>query len=142
MRLWHGRKTWDAAGSPRAVLYRIARNLAIDERRKRLIRRGKAGELSPDRRAPATPLEDLAASELERRLNAALARLPERDREIFLLSRHQRLSHAEIAEVLGLAQQTAANLLHGVLNRLRDELAPFLAPESETNVISFPRRRA
>lgn len=141
VRLWAGRKDWSTDGSPRAILYRIARNLAIDERRKRRVR-DETSKLDLKTSRPATPLELVEESELRRHLDAALASLGERDREVFMLSRDQGLSHAEIAEVMQLAPQTVANLLHRVLNHLRHELAPFLPTEDETNVLSFTRRRA
>lgn len=141
VRLWAGRKDWAADGSPRAILYRIARNLAIDERRKRLVR-DRTNNLDLKHNRTATPLELAEESELKCELDTALAKLPEREREIFLLSRHQGLTYAEIAEVMQLAPQTVANLLHRVLDQLRHELAPFLACEPESKVLSFPRRRA
>jgi RNA polymerase sigma factor (sigma-70 family) len=141
VRLWASRKEWNTNGSARAILYRIARNLAIDERRKRLVRNRTTNLDLPQNRT-ATPLEITEESELTHEFDAALEKLPEREREIFLLSRHQGLTYAEIAEVMQLAPQTVANLLHRVLDQLRRDLAPFLMPEPGTKVLSFPARQA
>jgi RNA polymerase sigma-70 factor, ECF subfamily len=139
VRLWTGRKQWRADSSPGAILYRIARNLALDERRSRHVR-GRTNELDLNLPAPVTPVQLMEETELRARLEAALAALSERDREIFMLSRQEGLTYAEIAEVVSLAPQTVANLLHSVLKHLRHDLSEFLTAEPNANVLTFRRR--
>lgn len=143
VRLWTGRKRWETDGSARAILYRVTRNLTLDERRKRAVRQRTASLLTrakPD--APPTPLELAEASDLHQSLTTALAGLSDRNREIFILSRFHGLSHAEIAEVLDLAPQTVSNLLNRILHRLRRQLRPFLTGNADPKVVRLPRRRA
>lgn len=66
-----------------------------------------------------SPETDLMAGEMERVLNEHIARLPERMREVFLLSRHEHLSYAEIAERLHISDKTVKKQIHNALKHLR-----------------------
>jgi RNA polymerase sigma-70 factor (ECF subfamily) len=57
--------------------------------------------------------------ETARALDAALASLTPRSREIFLLQRMSGLSYAQIAATLGIAPKTVENLMGRALQRLR-----------------------
>ncbi len=97
-------------GTERAWLFGIARNAALDELRKR-------------RRSGALPegLADSQAVDATERLTvqAALAALEPRDRELVALKFHIGLSNAEIARVLGVSESNAGTRLHRVLEKLR-----------------------
>jgi RNA polymerase sigma-70 factor (ECF subfamily) len=56
-------------------------------------------------------------------VESAITALPERRREIFVLSRYHGLSYREIAEVLEISPQTVANQLSAALATLRESLA-------------------
>ncbi|QBR71675.1 RNA polymerase subunit sigma-24 [Beijerinckiaceae bacterium] len=94
---------------PRAYLFRIAANLAVDLTRKTKIRSRYAGDnidleqLSGNSGSPEAASE--GAMEL-RRLQAALAELPPLCRAAFLLNRIDGLTYAEIGERLGLSVRT------------------------------------
>ncbi|WP_320668827.1 RNA polymerase sigma factor [Patulibacter defluvii] len=109
-------------GSPRAWIFGIARNAAIDELR----RSGRTAELTHDpvdERLP-DPADRLAAEDEAARRQAAVAQaiaaLPGRDRELVALKFHAGLSNAEIAKVLGISASNAGSRLHRVLTRLRE----------------------
>src|SRR5947209_10197072 len=88
-------------GEPRAWLFGIARNAALDELRRR---RREAALLSEpvDEPAGADDGEELV---LRRTLVAsALSGLPPRERELIALKFHAGLSNREIARVLGVSE--------------------------------------
>lgn len=94
----------DAAASPRAYLFRIARNLAIDEarRRQRSPVRYTIDPLALSVPAPAlSPEEEVLAAEAEGLVEAAIASLPERQRTALLLFKLERLPYKEIAKRMG-----------------------------------------
>lgn len=127
VQVWQRRSSWTSKGSPRAYLFRITRSLLIDERRKRKVRtRWLLRSRHNEPRLPATPAEDLDAARLWEAYQRALARLPERRREAFLLVYVQGLSHAEVAEVMRISPQTVANQIVSALRQLRESLAPFV----------------
>src|SRR5687768_496446 len=87
IRLWLKRHQWTESGTIRAFLYRTTHNLAIDERRKDRTR--QLGRVARNARAEATvvrtPAVDLEQEELRRAVEKAVAALPERRREVFIL---------------------------------------------------------
>ncbi len=103
-------------GEPRAWLFGIARNAALDELR----RRGREAELS----AEPADLHDFAAGaeHSERRLavSAALERLAPGERELIALKFFAGLGNAEIAQVLGISESNAGTKLHRAMAKLRE----------------------
>ena len=118
-RAYRRRSRFDARrGSPRAWLFGIVRNAALDELRKPQARghrrdaRAAARSRAPTRR-PSSPRERDA-------VRAALQRLPPRDREVIALKYHAELSNAELADVLGVSPTNAGTLLHRAMTKLRE----------------------
>ena len=72
---------------------------------------------------PAQPDELLEETLLQEEVAAAIADLPERRREVFVLARFHGLSYQEIADVLGVSQQTVANQMSSALSQLRELLS-------------------
>jgi RNA polymerase sigma-70 factor (ECF subfamily) len=69
------------------------------------------------------PAPDPAAVALDRAaLQAGLARLQARDREIIALRYHAGLDTAEVADVLGVSRSNAATQLHRAMTKLREAL--------------------
>jgi RNA polymerase sigma-70 factor (ECF subfamily) len=105
-------------GEPRAWLFGIARNAALDELR----RRGRQADLT----AEPADLRSLGAAEgaehSERRLavSAALERLQPRERELIALKFFAGLGNAEIAQVLGVSESNAGTKLHRAMTKLRE----------------------
>jgi RNA polymerase sigma-70 factor (ECF subfamily) len=105
-------------GSPRAWLFGIARNAALDELR----RRGRQTELSVDpidTTGPIDPAED-ERGELRTVLVDALGRLEARERELIALKFFAGLSNSEIAGVLGTSESNAGTKLHRTVTKLRE----------------------
>jgi RNA polymerase sigma-70 factor (ECF subfamily) len=107
LRLW---SRVSAERAPRALggwLRSVAVSTALDAARRRRAR-GDAELLGRPAAGEHELPEDAAArSELARRLEAALARLPEGQRTVFELRHFGGLSLSEVAEALGLALPTA-----------------------------------
>jgi RNA polymerase sigma factor (sigma-70 family) len=105
-------------GEPRAWLFGIARNAALDELR----RRGRQAELTAEPADLSRPRPDESAEETERRLavSAALATLDTRERELIALKFFAGLSNAEIGTVVGLSESNAGTRLHRAVTKLRE----------------------
>jgi RNA polymerase sigma factor (sigma-70 family) len=114
-----------AVDSPRALLFRVARNLAVDRARQRLTH-------ATDDVADFEPLnvssEEAEPDEqvdLRRRFEsfcAAVDSLPPLCRQVFVLRKVYQLSHEEIAEVMGLSRSTIEKHVAKGLLRCRDRL--------------------
>ena len=104
---------------------RIGTNLVRDSLRHRRFQ----VTLGPETRVPAasnggSPGEALDRKMLHERVMEAVRRdLPERCREVFLLSRIEQKTNAEIAALLGLSLKTVENQISHALKVLRKKLA-------------------
>ncbi|MBL9207882.1 MAG: RNA polymerase sigma factor [Opitutaceae bacterium] len=109
---------------PKAFLFTIARRLALNYRQRRASRMvpTETAELetgaspSPDPVTLAMALQDRAV------LADAILALPPGCREVFLLRNGEDLSHAEIAERIGIARSTVEKQLARALRLLRERL--------------------
>jgi RNA polymerase sigma-70 factor, ECF subfamily len=129
-----------AAGwAPRARfqtwLYAIARNQAVDEARRQALRRAEPLD-GPGRLEAASedPSPDRAADGalVRPRLEAALAALPEEQREVFLLREYAGLRFQEIAEVTGTPENTVKSRMRYALEALRARLEALgVGPDAE-----------
>ncbi len=127
LRVWQRRTRLDPEGSLRALLYRAAHNAALNHLKHRAIERRWASAVQA---APEPLALEAEAGVRERELSGAIkeavAALPERCRQIFLMSRQQGLSYAEIADVLGLSVKTVETQMGRALKALRAALSGFL----------------
>ncbi|MGH2954424.1 MAG: RNA polymerase sigma factor [Solirubrobacterales bacterium] len=117
-RAYRRRKRFDPRrGTPRAWLFGIARNAALDELRRR--RRHAALEGEPVDEASAPTIEAAEVALRRAALRAAMTDLSARDRELVALKYFAGLANAEIAAVIGTTESNAGTRLHRVLEKLR-----------------------
>jgi RNA polymerase sigma-70 factor (ECF subfamily) len=133
LRLWKHRANWVLVRrSAKAYLFSSLRNTIISHRRSLNARPRRGDEVE----ASATLLTSLASSEaaddglneaeLRRILDAAVASLPPRCRETFVLVRRQGLSYAEAADVLGVTMKAVEMNMVRALAALRIQLADWV----------------
>jgi RNA polymerase sigma-70 factor (ECF subfamily) len=117
-RAYRRRRTFDRRrGEERAWLFGIARNAALDELRRRRRVAALVGE--PSNAAPASDADEGEVALRRTAVQAALASLPAREREIVALKFHAGLSNAELARVLGISESNAGTLLYRTMEKLR-----------------------
>jgi RNA polymerase sigma-70 factor, ECF subfamily len=114
----------------RAWLLRIVRNRALDMRRRGHVRAADVLEEETAHTNEPSPLEMAERSELNVRLEAAIWTLTDTQREVLMMHDVQGWKHADIAQLLGLAESTVrVHLLHA-RRRLRALLLA-VAPDSQ-----------
>lgn len=103
---------------PRAFLFRAAANLVVDHLRKETYRSHEDIDDISEHLATSAPNAEEIAIGTERleRARAALAELPPLCRHAFLLNRFDGLTHAEIAERLGLSPKTVQRHIQKALD--------------------------
>jgi RNA polymerase sigma-70 factor (ECF subfamily) len=116
---------YHAVDSPKALLFRIAHNLAVERaRRQKAQATDSMAELEPlnvySTEAPAD--EQIDARSRFESFCAAVDRLPPLCRRVFVLRKVYKLSHAEISEVLGVTHSTIEKHVAKGLVRCRDYL--------------------
>jgi RNA polymerase sigma factor (sigma-70 family) len=118
-RAYRKRQTFVARrGSPRAWLFGIARNAALDELR----RRKRTSTIDPElHELDAEPIDERAERSLRwAAVRQALVGLSPRERDLIGLKFHAGLTNAEIARVLDMSETNAGTLLHRTIKKLRE----------------------
>jgi RNA polymerase sigma factor (sigma-70 family) len=111
--------------SPRALLFRIAHNLAVERLRRQTARAtDSVGDFEPLNvdTPEASADEQIDARRRFEIFCAAVERLPPLCRRVFVLRKVHKLSHAEIAQVLGISHSTIEKHVAKGLMRCRDYL--------------------
>lgn len=128
VRFWANR---GRADDPVAYLFACVRSAALDWRRAghRRLRREEAAA-KPEAPADPAPLFTASAEREERRaaIEAALATLPENQREVLVMKVWAKLTFPQIGQALGVPADTAASRYRYALARLREQLAEELIP--------------
>lgn len=106
-----------------AYLYNALRNRIFNELRNAMLHEQHHQQLSTGQSADLQINYDLR--ELEKAFAAALDKLTERSREIFLLSRRDHLTYKEIAERLGISVKAVEKHMSRTLGVMREELKGF-----------------
>jgi RNA polymerase sigma-70 factor (ECF subfamily) len=119
-------------------LYTIARNLCVDEARKRVHRRhasldqpqrsdGSDGPTLGEQTTDRAPGVERAAvsSEIRARIAEAIEQLPDEQREVFLLREISNLPFKEIADIVGVSENTIKSRMRYALERLQGALSEF-----------------
>jgi RNA polymerase sigma-70 factor (ECF subfamily) len=121
LRLWRQAGKWRAEARVGTWLHRVAHNLCIDRLRQR---RGDGGEELPDLPDPSPgPAADQQRAQVARRIEAALASLPERQRAAIVLVHYQELGNIEAAGIMGVGVEAMESLLSRGRRGLREALA-------------------
>jgi RNA polymerase sigma-70 factor (ECF subfamily) len=127
LHLWETRGPQDAIRLTKAYLYTAAHNRALKYLRRRRVAAGWIERASREE-APAaeSPSELYLRRELEDMVERAVAELPTRCREIFLLRRRDHLSYEEIAMRAGVSLGTVKSHMWRAAMMLREKLAPYV----------------
>ncbi len=130
--------------SPRALLFRIAHNLTVERARRQTAQATDSmGDLETlnvfSNEAPAD--EQIDARRRFESFCAAVDRLPPLCRRVFVLRKVYRLSHDEIAEVLGVSHSTIEKHVAKGLLRCRDYLRETGLMDTDGKNLSAPTHR-
>jgi len=125
--LWEKREAMEIHSSLKSYLYTAVRNRCLNEIKHRKVRQQHINrELLTADTGTETVSEELAAAELEERIQVAIEKLPEQCRMVFKLSRFEELKYAEIADQLSISVKTVENHMGKALKIMREQLKEYL----------------
>jgi RNA polymerase sigma-70 factor (ECF subfamily) len=127
---------YEAAAKFSTWLFTIARNLCLNEIRRRIRHPADSldetypGDDRPIRQPQETrnfsPPDSLLHAELEGKVEEALAALPEKQRTAILMCRGDEHSYEDIAKILGCSVSATKSLIHRGRETLKEKLKPYL----------------
>jgi RNA polymerase sigma-70 factor (ECF subfamily) len=131
LHLWEQRHSLQIPHAFASYIFRAARNRALDHLRHERVtaayrERVQGVESATEHQTqPAAPTL-LEGEDLDRALAAAVAALPPRCREVFLLNRRHGMTYAQVAETMDISPKTVEVLMTRALRELRGALGSLL----------------
>jgi RNA polymerase sigma-70 factor (ECF subfamily) len=122
--LWNRRKELKIAGSLAAYLQVSIRYKAIHYIEKNITRRDYLALLTDVaiNTLPASPEIQLQLKQVQETISDVVAKMPSKMQEVYRLSRHEQLSHKEIAEKMGISSETVKKHVQHALQLIKAAL--------------------
>src|SRR5690606_6669815 len=118
--VWKRRNDLNTIGHLKGYLLKSVRNLAIRYIEKNINKKNFLQSLSAYYgKLEVSTIDLLELREFESRLAGVVAKLPDKMQKIYALSRHENLSHKEIAQLLGIAETTVKKQVSNALKLIR-----------------------
>jgi len=144
LRVYNNRESWQPRSKFTSWLYRIARNLCIDEKRRywnRMVHQDSqmSATIDPDSDTSfidrvedtgSDAREHFASKIDEDTIKSAINQLSDEQREVIVLNKYQGLSYIEIAEILGSTPESIKQRAYRAHLKLRQILQPLLGEYS------------
>jgi RNA polymerase sigma-70 factor (ECF subfamily) len=134
--VWENRDKLREGVSIEPYLFKVAKNGALDYLKSLKVRQKHAQDVQSEEKQMISELNELSlelfdvekfkANVLKRKLKGILLTLPFNDRKIFVLSRFNNLTNAEIAEILNISPKTVEKRISLTLKILRKKIYIFI----------------
>lgn len=126
IKLWEQREQIDIDLSLDAYLFRAVRNKCLNVIRHSEVKENYKVQMEHNSSSQHVE-EDLEASELDTKIQSAIQSMPDKRKNIFLLSRFEGLKYSEIADQLNISVKTVENQMSSALKYLKSELSSFIS---------------
>jgi RNA polymerase sigma-70 factor (ECF subfamily) len=126
-KLWEQREKMEIHTSMKSYLYKMVHNACLNKIKQWQLQAEHHEIIAYDSVTATNYAEQrLDEKELSSQIDAAIACLPERCRQVFLLSRMQHLSYVQIAQELQISPNTVETQIVKALKILREKLKDYL----------------
>lgn len=118
LRIWEKRNSLDNSHLE-ALLYKMANDLFISNYRKEMLRMNFEQSMRLDEETDLSPEEEMQYRQLMADYAAALEKMPEKQRVVFLMNREDEMKYADIAKRLNLSVKAVEKRMTSALKFLR-----------------------
>lgn len=123
--LWKRRESLSVTTALGAYLHTAVRYKCIDIIERDMIRGGYLEDFTSymtEQQSPPSVEEEMYARDLAANIDQVMEKMPNKMREVFRLSRHEHLSHREIADRLQISEETVKKQIYLALKILKSHL--------------------
>lgn len=131
LELWRRRESLAPDSSVAGYLMQAVRNRALNHLRHLAVQKKSIVYVEALSEPAEASDSQVQTSELQAALTKAIAELPPRTREVFVMSRERGLRYSEIAQELGVSVKAVEANMSRALRIMRDRLAAFLPQASD-----------
>jgi len=127
IKIWENRTEFDWEKPAKSYLFTSVYNRSLNYLRdsRKFVSTDSAGfQNNPGDNSPFT--DSMEVAELESRIKLALAKLPEKCREVFELNRFEGKKYTEVAEQLNISVKTVETQMSKALKVLKEELKDYI----------------
>jgi RNA polymerase sigma-70 factor (ECF subfamily) len=121
MKVWEKRERLDNHHL-KSLLYKMANDLVISNYRKAATRNDFAQSMAVQNDVTVSPEDEMIFGELAAAYGAALDKMPEKQRTVFLMSRNDEMKYHEIAERLDISVKAVEKRMSAALQYLKVKL--------------------
>jgi RNA polymerase sigma-70 factor, ECF subfamily len=125
LKLWDKKEELDINQSIKNYLFSSVRNRCLNFIKHEKIKQEYQAEIMKKPEGQIDPTNFIMEVNLIERIDQCISDLPERRREIFILSREQGLKYREIADQLGISIKTVETQMGQALKELREKLKDY-----------------
>lgn len=125
--IWVKRKELNINNNVDLYLFRALKNRITNYYKKKYLVEGKINEISkctPDK-TDSDAESTCSYKELELIINKEVERMPDKMKQVFLLSRDEQLSSKKISDILSLSDQTVRNQISKAIKRIKITLEKY-----------------
>ncbi len=127
LHVWKNHWSWKPKGTIKSYLYKAVHNQCRNHARQQKVEKKWRLSKKDETNAGYSTEEEYYNDELQKELELAVEKLPERCKLIFLLSRVNGLKYKEIASELNISIKTVEVQMGRALKKLRQYLGPFIS---------------
>ncbi len=131
--LYRKRTALEISVSPRAYLSKALKYRVLNEYRSETVRTNYIQSLFFSPICKIDLAKDLEAKELYQHIELMIEELPDKCRQVYLLSRDIQMTNKEIAIELGISVSTVEKHIGKALKILRSRISELIAPDQTTN---------
>lgn len=135
--LWRNRQTLKIETDIKSYLFTATRNQALNILRHSKTAQDAEAAVRLTIRESEVPVDRVEYEQVRDRIEKAVNSLPEQTRRVFMMSRLDGLTYAQIASVLGISVKTVETLMGRALKHIRTSIAVILAGVALVRLFRF-----